>query len=276
MPTLEKMILAIDSSIGSGVAIVDAASDEVRGHASSEAPRGHAEVIGTLIAQALAEANVTPADITHVAAGMGPGPFTGLRIGIAAARAFAIGRGIPVVPVASHDAAALAVLDEDPSARFVVVTDARRRENAVSAYAGLAGDLPNRTAGPELLPHTEDPSARLAALSRNSVAAAPGSARALVPDRASGAVADPTTLASGLAGGSAPRIRGTASSGPQPRSAGVQHDDARAVLTTRIPVANIARIAAQMIRQNAIVELEPLYLRAPDARPPGVVKRVST
>lgn len=237
MPTLEKMILAIDSSIGSGVAIVDAASDEVRGHASSEAPRGHAEVIGTLIAQALAEANVTPADITHVAAGMGPGPFTGLRIGIAAARAFAIGRGIPVVPVASHDAAALAVLDEDPSARFVVVTDARRRENAVSAYAGLAGDLPNRTAGPELLPHTEDPSARLAALSRDSLAA---------------------------------------SSGPQPRSAGVQHDDARAVLTTRIPVANIARIAAQMIRQNAIVELEPLYLRAPDARPPGVVKRVST
>ena len=166
MPTLEKMILAIDSSIGSGVAIVDAASDEVRGQASSEAPRGHAEVIGTLIAQALAEANATPADITHVAAGMGPGPFTGLRIGIAAARAFAIGRGIPVVPVASHDAAALAVLDEDPSARFVVVTDARRRENAVSAYAGLAGDLPNRTAGPELLPHTEDPSARLAALSR--------------------------------------------------------------------------------------------------------------
>ena len=185
MPTLEKMILAIDSSIGSGVAIVDAASDEVRGHASSEAPRGHAEVIGTLIAQALAEANVTPADITHVAAGMGPGPFTGLRIGIAAARAFAIAR---VVPVASHDAAALAVLDEDPSARFVIVTDARRRENAVSAYAGLAGDLPNRTAGPELLPHTEDPSARLAALSRDSLAA---------------------------------------SSGPQPRSAGVQHGSRR-------------------------------------------------
>ncbi|GGD44854.1 tRNA (adenosine(37)-N6)-threonylcarbamoyltransferase complex dimerization subunit type 1 TsaB [Microbacterium faecale] len=236
MPTLEKMILAIDSSIGSGVAIVDAESDEVRGQASSEAPRGHAEVIGTLIEQALAEANVTPADITHVAAGMGPGPFTGLRIGIAAARAFAIGRGIPVVPVASHDAAALAVLDEDPSALFVIVTDARRRENAVSAYAGLVGDLPNRTAGPELLPHTEDPFAWLA-------------------------VHSPSTPGSSV---------------PQSLRDRVQNDEAGAVPTTRIPAANIARIAARMIRQNAIVEIEPLYLRAPDARPPGVVKRVST
>ena len=47
--------------------------------------------------------------LTHVAAGMGPGPFTGLRVGIAAARAFALGRGIPVVPVVSHDAVALEV-----------------------------------------------------------------------------------------------------------------------------------------------------------------------
>ena len=41
---------------------------------------------------------------------MGPGPFTGLRVGIAAARAFALGRGIPVVPVVSHDAVALELL----------------------------------------------------------------------------------------------------------------------------------------------------------------------
>src|SRR5699024_2194535 len=47
-------------------------------------------------------------------------------------------------------------------------------------------------------------------------------------------------------------------------------------LTTRIPAENIARLAARMIRQGTIAELEPLYLRAPDARPPGAVKRVST
>src|SRR5690606_41296655 len=66
-------------------------------------PLGHAEVIGDLLERALVE----DAEITHVVAGMGPGPFTGLRIGIAAARAFALGRGVPVVAVPSHFAAAL-------------------------------------------------------------------------------------------------------------------------------------------------------------------------
>ncbi|MGO3321295.1 MAG: tRNA (adenosine(37)-N6)-threonylcarbamoyltransferase complex dimerization subunit type 1 TsaB, partial [Microbacterium gubbeenense] len=107
------MILAIDSSIGSTVAVVDPATDAVLADCSSDVPRGHAEVIGTLIERALDDAAVSPADITHVAAGMGPGPFTGLRIGIAAARAFAVGRGIPVVPVVSHDAAALEILTRD-------------------------------------------------------------------------------------------------------------------------------------------------------------------
>lgn len=92
-----------------------------------------------------------------VAAGMGPGPFTGLRIGIAAARAFALGRGIPVVPVVSHDAIALELLaGADDAGRFAVVTDARRREYAYSVYEGIddAG-LPVRVAGPALAPRDE-------------------------------------------------------------------------------------------------------------------------
>ncbi|UUT35891.1 tRNA (adenosine(37)-N6)-threonylcarbamoyltransferase complex dimerization subunit type 1 TsaB [Microbacterium elymi] len=94
--------------------------------------------------------------MTHVAAGMGPGPFTGLRIGIAAARAFALGRGIPVVPVVSHDAIALQIMLGDPFdelPRFAVVTDARRREYAYSVYDGTDDDgLPVRVAGPALAP----------------------------------------------------------------------------------------------------------------------------
>ena len=109
---------------------------------------GHAEVIGSLIEQALAEATLTVSDITHVAAGMGPGPFTGLRVGIAAARAFALGRGIPVVPVVSHDGVALELLLHDAltggldgdDLPFAVVTDARRREYAYSVYRGLDDD----------------------------------------------------------------------------------------------------------------------------------------
>ena len=151
------MILGIDTSLGTGVAVVEP-DGVVRSQVESVDPRGHAEVIGALIEQALAEASVRPRDIEYVAAGMGPGPFTGLRVGIAAARAFALGRGIPVIPVVSHDAVALdlllqaALLGElDDAEPFAVVTDARRREFAFTVYGGLDDDgLPVRVAEPAL------------------------------------------------------------------------------------------------------------------------------
>lgn len=154
------MILGIDTSLGTAVAVVEP-DGAVRSEIDSDDPRGHAEVIGTLIAQALAEASVTSADITRVAAGMGPGPFTGLRVGIAAARAFALGRGVPVVPVPSHDAAALTQLIGDAlrgqdTPPFAVVTDARRREVAYTVYDDLdAWGLPVRRTAPALAPRDE-------------------------------------------------------------------------------------------------------------------------
>ncbi|MGB4136167.1 MAG: tRNA (adenosine(37)-N6)-threonylcarbamoyltransferase complex dimerization subunit type 1 TsaB [Microbacterium sp.] len=139
------MILAVDTSLGTAVAVVDAAGTVVA-EASSADPLGHAEVIGDLLAQ------VARPGITHVVAGMGPGPFTGLRIGIAAARAFALGRGIPVVPVPSHYAAALTRRDAG-GARFAIVTDARRREVAVSVFDGTDADgIPELVAPTRLLP----------------------------------------------------------------------------------------------------------------------------
>lgn len=158
------MILGIDTSLGSAVAVVEP-DGVVRSQVESPDPRGHAEVVGTLIERALDEASVAPAGVTHVAAGMGPGPFTGLRVGIAAARAFALGRGVPVVPVVSHDAVALELLihdaltggyeDADDKA-FAVVTDARRREFAYTLYRGLDDDgLPIRIAEPALAPRDD-------------------------------------------------------------------------------------------------------------------------
>lgn len=151
------MILGIDTSIGTAVAVVDADGTTLSSVVSSDT-RGHAEVIGDLLRRALADAGATPADITAVAAGMGPGPFTGLRVGIASARAFALGRGVPVVAVASHDAAALARIEaSDGSAapaegeRFAVVTDARRRELALSVYRVVDG-APVRVVDPYLVP----------------------------------------------------------------------------------------------------------------------------
>ncbi len=149
------MILGIDTSLGTAVAVVEP-DGVVRAEISSPDPRGHAEVIGDLLVRVLAEATVSPAEITAVAAGMGPGPFTGLRVGIAAARAFGTGRGVPVVPVPSHDAVALAVLLRDAMAgaetpRFAVATDARRREFAYTIYDGMDDDgLPVRVAEPAL------------------------------------------------------------------------------------------------------------------------------
>nr|WP_208402691.1 tRNA (adenosine(37)-N6)-threonylcarbamoyltransferase complex dimerization subunit type 1 TsaB [Lysinibacter cavernae] len=126
-------MLAIDTSLGTSVGVVSA--DGRPCDAVSTDPLRHAEVIGTLIAEALAQANAVPADITEVICGVGPGPFTGLRVGIAAAHAFAAGRAIPVRSFVSHDAIALEEYDTASAEDVVVVTDARRREVYWSRYS---------------------------------------------------------------------------------------------------------------------------------------------
>jgi tRNA threonylcarbamoyl adenosine modification protein YeaZ len=133
------VLLAIDTSAGSSVALVR--DGVVLAERSEPGTRRHAEAIGTLLRGVLDAAGARPRDVAGVVAGMGPGPFTGLRVGIAAARAFALGAGAPVHPVVSHDAIA-----RGAAARVLVVTDARRREVAWSLYdPGVV-----RLEGPEL------------------------------------------------------------------------------------------------------------------------------
>jgi len=140
------VLLAIDTSTGTSVAVVGRSG--TRAARSTPDTRGHAEVVGSYIREVLAEADVTPAELEAVAVGMGPGPFTGLRVGIAAARAFALGIGRPVLPVVSHDAVAFGRTE-----RVLVVTDARRRELAWSRYAAPTADgHPVRIEGPVLTP----------------------------------------------------------------------------------------------------------------------------
>lgn len=135
------MLLAIDTSAGTSVAVVDPTTRQVLAVRETDDTRRHAEVVGPFLDEVLRDAGIAPADVTGVAAGMGPGPFTGLRVGIAAARTFAAARGVPVLPVVSHDAVAAG--QDGP---LVVLTDARRREVAWSAY-GADGI---RVAGPGL------------------------------------------------------------------------------------------------------------------------------
>ncbi|MDM7889470.1 tRNA (adenosine(37)-N6)-threonylcarbamoyltransferase complex dimerization subunit type 1 TsaB [Curtobacterium sp. RHCJP20] len=137
------MLLAIDTSAGTSVAVVDPVTGRAVAERSTDDSRRHAEVIGPFMADVLAEAGTTGAAVTGVVAGMGPGPFTGLRVGIAAARTFAAARDVPFLPLVSHDAIAADQAQDGP---FVVLTDARRREVYWSAY----DETGTRVAGPGL------------------------------------------------------------------------------------------------------------------------------
>ena len=163
------MLLAIDTSAGTSVAVVDRDRGVLSEH-SVEDTRRHAEVIGELIERALRDAGILVQELSGVAVGMGPGPFTGLRVGIAAARAFAFGAGKPVVPVVSHDAVAFG-----REAPVTVVTDARRREVYWSEYdAPDDAGLPRRVSGPSLAAPDDVPTERERADARWVSAAALG------------------------------------------------------------------------------------------------------
>jgi tRNA threonylcarbamoyl adenosine modification protein YeaZ len=149
------VLLAIDTSAGTSVAVVDRDRGVLAEH-SVEDTRRHAEVIGELIQRAIEDAGIAKDELSGVAVGMGPGPFTGLRVGIAAARAFGFGIGKPVVPVVSHDAVAYG-----RTTPVTVVTDARRREVYWSSYdAPDDSGLPRRAMGPALAAPDDVPADR--------------------------------------------------------------------------------------------------------------------
>jgi tRNA threonylcarbamoyl adenosine modification protein YeaZ len=142
------VFLAIDTSAGTSVAVI-APDGRILAEVGTPDTMRHAEVIGTMITDALAEAMVSARELTAVIAGMGPGPFTGLRVGIAAARVFALGAGIPLMPMVSHDAVAWQQKAAGATGKIMVVTDARRKEVFFSDY-DLDAALPHREFGPAL------------------------------------------------------------------------------------------------------------------------------
>lgn len=120
------MLLAIDTST-SAITVGVHDGHRLLAERSVIDPRRHTEELAPAIAAVLAEAGISPGDVTGVAVGTGPGPFTGLRVGLVTARTFAWARGIPVHGVCSLDALAHAWA-RTGSGEFVVATDARRKE----------------------------------------------------------------------------------------------------------------------------------------------------
>ena len=118
-------VLAIDSSTSqTSVAVVK--DGQVLFTQSHNDPLAHGEHLPKLVAQALQD--VPKIDL--VAVGMGPGPFTGLRVGIVFAQSYALACGINWVGICSLDAMADSISDTD----FIVSTDARRKERYWARY----------------------------------------------------------------------------------------------------------------------------------------------
>lgn len=141
-------LLAIDTALGTSVAL---GHDGRLVEVSSDDSRGHAEAIGGLLERVLELGGISSSQVTGVVVGIGPGPFTGLRVGIAAAHAFAVGLGVPLLPLQGHDAVALACLESGAVRSLRVVQDAKRRELFVTEYEGhTSTSIPNRTAAPRL------------------------------------------------------------------------------------------------------------------------------
>lgn len=136
------LLLALDTSTSA----VTVALHDGRGAVaewSVRDPRAHAEQCAPGIRHVLAEAGRRPSDVTLVVVGRGPGPFTGLRVGIMTAVVFGYAAGIPVAGVCSLDALAWRAtrLHRDACRHgFVVATDARRREVYWARYQPARAD----------------------------------------------------------------------------------------------------------------------------------------
>ncbi len=161
------MMLAFDTATRLvTVALHDGA--DVVAELSGDAPMKHGEQLAPLIAGALERSGIVRQDLTAIGVGVGPGPFTGLRVGLVTARTLGFVLEIPVYGVCTLDVLAVeAATTGAVQGDFAVATDARRKEVYWATYDGdghrldgpvvdkpaaLATDLPVAGEGPGLYP----------------------------------------------------------------------------------------------------------------------------
>lgn len=215
------LVLALDTSTpATTVALVD--DGRALAERTEVAANRHGELLSPLIAEVLATAHAVPGDLALVAVGVGPGPFTGLRVGLVTAAGFADALGVPARGVCSLDAVAWAA-DRPWADGFTVVTDARRKEVYWARYA-----QGRRIDGPKV-------------------------------DRPA-AVAEQLPPGGALAGFAATMYAADFASQAVDESSGYPS------------AAAIARLA---LDDDWSLPVLPLYLRRPDARPPGAPKKVT-
>ncbi|MEU4621650.1 tRNA (adenosine(37)-N6)-threonylcarbamoyltransferase complex dimerization subunit type 1 TsaB [Actinoplanes sp. NPDC023801] len=241
------LVLALDTATpASTAALVEVTADGLAGVAERRTvdPRAHGEKLAPEIAAVLADSGHRPRDLTAIVAGLGPGPFTGLRVGLATAASMGQALGIPTYGVCSLDALGRAA----GPGRVLIATDARRREVYFATYAD--GE---RLTGPEVAKPAD-----VAVLLRGAVGGALP-AGVLIPGGTT-----MTDLADRAAGEGA-----------------LKYGDVFGLPVEEHllypPGAALVAFAADRIRQGAPGEaLTPLYLRRPDAVEPSARKSVLT
>ena len=128
------MLLAFDTATPF-VSVALADGDDVSVELASEQRMKHGEQLAPLIDRALREVGLVRQDLTAIAVGTGPGPFTGLRVGLVTARTLGHVLEIPVYGACSLDVLAVeAVATGAVAGDFAVVTDARRKEVYLATY----------------------------------------------------------------------------------------------------------------------------------------------
>lgn len=176
------MLLAIDTSTSAVTAALHDGRDVVARTSTIDARR-HTEILAPAIEAMFAETDVAPAGLSRVAVGVGPGPFTGLRVGIMTAMTFAYALDLPIGGVCSLDALAHRAHTLGMRGPLLVATDARRKEiywahydldggpivpgdpavDKAAAVAEQLGDIPAVGRGARLYAHVLHDATRAAA-----------------------------------------------------------------------------------------------------------------
>ena len=123
------IVLALDTAgVDCAAAVYDSGGDRLLGDITETIGKGHAEHLIALIDRVLAKAGLTLDQIERIAVTVGPGSFTGIRVGVAAARGFALALGIPAVGVTTLAVIAAVHRPQAAGRPILVAMDAKRGE----------------------------------------------------------------------------------------------------------------------------------------------------
>lgn len=189
------LILSLDTSAAASAALVS--NGVVLQRFASTDTRSHAEVLAPAVERLLADAGVAGTELGALVVGVGPGPFTGLRAGIATARMLSFVWSVPLYGVMSLDAVALDAAH--PEGEFAVATDARRNEVYWARYRA-GSPLPELVDGPHVGPAETVPDLPVYGHGAGLYAerlTGPARATELTPDAAALALVAEQTLAAG-------------------------------------------------------------------------------